>query len=719
ISGSAFNSLPALVANPKNSTDAVIAYFNNNVKMDHILKDLVFTSPDAYNKSTFDKDIVIKGASDPTFPMYMDGKEIERDENGYFAIPVTLKPGDNVINFKHKDRDRTFHITRIVQIIKQVSPEGSMVVDGGMEVSVSVVAYGDAQLSASIGGAPFSLSADDTDEDEELRGTSYKRFKGTFTAPEATTSVQNLGQIVIKASWDGFNDSKGGASVTVNKRVAVGDGVLVKVTASQAETFPTTKLNNISDPTFYPLPKGTMDYAVGSEVTYKEGSKSYTYYKLKSGLRVYSKDITATAGNLYENVIKGLRVDANKRYTVVTLNTAQPVPYKVMYTGDSIKFTFEYTKTVPSNLTLNKNPLFSSATWSGSTLTLKLARNGVFLGYRAEQTADGLVLTFNNPTSINGARIFIDPGHGVKDQGASGFNPNYPESVINWEIAQKLSDNLKEAGATVKLLTTRGVSIEPTMEQRIATARAFSPHIYMSVHSNSGGRSSVGSEAYYFYPFAKNLSGYACSEMSSALNTTNRGNKFGLFYVTRESQFVSVLCETGFVSSQSDYNKLIDSKYQERVANGLKNSINSFLKSTGGSGATGTQSTGSTTNTGGGLPKDEAGDSANSSGTISTEITLSETELSLKVGESEKLEYDAGGNKKVDISWKTSDSDVATVSTSGKVKATGKGTANITVTDSKSGSKAVCKVTVGSASSSNETPVKGVSLNLQELNIKA
>ncbi|MEG1869788.1 MAG: Ig-like domain-containing protein, partial [Oscillospiraceae bacterium] len=550
-------------------------------------------------------------------------------------------------------------------------------------------------------------------------GTSYKRFKGTFTAPEATTSVQNLGQIVIKASWDGFNDSKGGASVTVNKRVAVGDGVLVKVTASQAETFPTTKLNNISDPTFYPLPKGTMDYAVGSEVTYKEGSKSYTYYKLKSGLRVYSKDITATAGNLYENVIKGLRVDANKRYTVVTLNTAQPVPYKVMYTGDSIKFTFEYTKTVPSNLTLNKNPLFSSATWSGSTLTLKLARNGVFLGYRAEQTADGLVLTFNNPTSINGARIFIDPGHGVKDQGASGFNPNYPESVINWEIAQKLSDNLKEAGATVKLLTTRGVSIEPTMEQRIATARAFSPHIYMSVHSNSGGRSSVGSEAYYFYPFAKNLSGYACSEMSSALNTTNRGNKFGLFYVTRESQFVSVLCETGFVSSQSDYNKLIDSKYQERVANGLKNSINSFLKSTGGSGATGTQSTGSTTNTGGGLPKDEAGDSANSSGTISTEITLSETELSLKVGESEKLEYDAGGNKKVDISWKTSDSDVATVSTSGKVKATGKGTANITVTDSKSGSKAVCKVTVGSASSSNETPVKGVSLNLQELNIKA
>ncbi|MEG1869789.1 MAG: hypothetical protein RR205_02950, partial [Oscillospiraceae bacterium] len=155
ISGSVFNSLPALVANPKNSTDAVIAYFNNNVKMDHILKDLVFTSPDAYNKSTFDKDIVIKGASDPTFPMYMDGKEIERDENGYFAIPVTLKPGDNVINFKHKDRDRTFHITRIVQIIKQVSPEGSMVVDGGMEVSVSVVAYGDAQLSASIGGAIY------------------------------------------------------------------------------------------------------------------------------------------------------------------------------------------------------------------------------------------------------------------------------------------------------------------------------------------------------------------------------------------------------------------------------------------------------------------------------------------------------------------------------------------------------------------------------------
>lgn len=723
VDGSIFNSLSALTANPKNSTTALLSFFDDNVSMDHILKDLVFTAPDAYNKTTFEKELVIKGASDPTFPLYMDGEEVERDSNGYFAIPVTLKPGDNVINFKHKDRDRTFHINRVVQIIKEVAPTGSMTVEGGMEITVTVVAYQDANVQASLGGRSIALSIDNTDEDEELRGTSYKRFKGTFTAPEATSSVQNLGQITVSASWEGLNDSKTGASVVVNKRVAVGDGVLVRVTAAQAETFPTNKLDDISSPSCYPLPKGTMDYAVGNEITYKEGSKTYNYYKLKSGLRVYSKDIAAVSkGELYENVIKGITVKADKRYTRVILNTSQNVPYKVNYTGDSIQFAFEYTKTVPENLKLNENPLFSSASWSGSTLTLKLLKSGAFLGYYGEYGSDGLELVFNNPTSLSGARIVVDPGHGVKDKGASGFNPNYPEAVIAWEIAQKLADALQDHGANVKLIRTRDVAIEPSMEERVSTAKAFAPHIYVSVHANSGGSSATGSEAYYFYPFAKNLSGYASSEMASALGSTNRGGKYGLYYVTRASSYVSVLCETGFVSNQSDYGKLIDNKYQKRIANGLVNAIGSFLKGAGSSnaGITGTQSTGNTVNAGDNhYDEEETQDKE-------VGIRLDESKITLYKGEKVDLYYTiTPDDADQEIKWSSDDENVAKVNDRGRVSSVGEGTAVITATHVDSGETDTCKIIVKAKDDSEdeeeeedgEVSVTGISLDEEELEL--
>ncbi|MBR5485820.1 MAG: N-acetylmuramoyl-L-alanine amidase [Oscillospiraceae bacterium] len=728
VQGSVFNSLSALSANTKNSTDALLAYFNDNISMDHILKDLVFTAPDAYNKTTFEKELLIKGASDPTFPLYMDGEEVERDSNGYFAIPVTLVPGDNVINFKHKDRDRTFHINRIVQIIKEVTPTGTMAVDGGMEVTVTVTAYQDAVLTASVGGQNITLTLDDTDEDEELRGTSYRKFKGVFTVPEATSSVQNLGQIKVHATWEGLSDSKTGANVTVNKKVAVGDGVLVRVTAAQAETFPINKLDDISSPSHYPLPKGTLDYAVGNEITYKDGNKTFNYYKLKSGLRVYSKDITAvSSGELYENTIKGMLVKADNRYTTVVLNTSQNVPYKVNYSGDSIQFSFQYTKKVPDNMKLSKNPLFSNASWNGSTLTLKLLKSGAFLGYTATYTNNGLEIAFNNPTQLKGSKIVVDPGHGVKDKGAAGFNPNYPESVINWEIAEKLAADLQSYGANVKLIKTRGVSVEPTMEERVAIANAFKPHVYVSVHANSGKSTAVGSEAYYFYPFAKNLSGYTASQMASALGTTNRGGKYGLYYVTRSSHYVAVLCETGFVSNRNDYNKLIETQYQKRVATGILASINTFLKGAGASnaGITGTQSVGSTTgvSTSSSSSRYEDDEDIIFTGD-DTSIDLEKSKITLEEGESITLEYTLSDNDDDEVKWSSDDEDVAEVNSRGKVTAVGEGTAIITVTHKDSGEKDTCKVTVTSEDEDDEdededeVEVTGIELDEEEVELE-
>lgn len=81
--------------------------------------------------------------------------------------------------------------------------------------------------------------------------------------------------------------------VKVNKKTVIADGKPVRVTATQAETFPTSVIDDYSDPSYFPLPQGTIDYTVGDELIYKDGDRTFSYYKLASGVRVYTKDITA------------------------------------------------------------------------------------------------------------------------------------------------------------------------------------------------------------------------------------------------------------------------------------------------------------------------------------------------------------------------------------------------------------------------------------------
>ena len=100
-----------------------------------------------------------------------------------------------------------------------------------------------------------------------------------------------------------------------------------------------------------------------------------------------------------------------------------------------------------------------------------------------------------------------------------------------------------------------------------------------------------------------------------------------------------------------------------------------------------------------------------------TGVSLNKTSLSLTVGESQSLSATVSPSNASDksVSWKSSDTSVATGDGSGNVKAVKAGTATITVT-TKDGSKtATCKVTVSKPVST--IAVTGVSLNKTSLSL--
>lgn len=569
------------------------------------VKALEFTQPTQESVITKDTAYTFKGTADPSVDVMMDGEKIGIAEDGSFSVTVDLRAGNNIFSFMMGEQKKTFTITQKLDILKEMKPTENVTVDGGKTVEISAVAQQGAKVIATVNKGDIPLS-----EGKETDKTGYATFTGTFTAPAATEKAQDLGAVVVKATLDEQSESKTGGTITVNKKPEtnpnpnpsestepVKDGRLVKVSSAVAWTFPADKLGKYPNISCYPLPYGTMDYVVGDKLTYSDSEGTRSYYMLASGRRVYSDDIQTVSDNiqLEGNNITGMTVKADSSYTYVVLKSDKPVPFLPDYSSNAFSIDFKYTVSNPGSMSLNQNPLFTSADWNGSKLTLTFQAANGFLGYKAYHEGGNIVFRFNNPTGIAGARIVIDPGHGGSDPGAESFNKDYPEKVINWQMSQAITSALQSRGANVLLLNT--INTTTSLDSRFEQARSFDPQILISVHSNSSENSSAaGSEGYYFYPFSKKLADSVAVAMSKALDTKKRDTQYDVFYLTRDPQFIGILSEVGFITNKTEYQKCMDADYQARVGEEVAQAVADFLAETGSnSTATGTQSIGAST----------------------------------------------------------------------------------------------------------------------------
>ncbi len=677
--GSVFYGLASMKADPAGSVTLLKKYFRNEVNTDYIMTELSISVPAKLTYSTYEPTVLFRGASDPTNPVTVNGTEIKTDANGYFSQSYNLKPGLNTFTIVHKDKTLVYKITRNVKIFQSVAPTGTLTVDGNTDITLTAMAYEDAKITAVVNGQTVTLTRDNSEDDNTDKDSFYVKYTGTYRTPAASGSVKNLGNITFKGSWEGIDENEAGASIKVNKITEVGSGSPIVVTASQAETFPTSTLDDLSDGSYYPLPKGALDYTVGDMIVFTSGSSTYRYYKLASGLRVYAGDISTSSQQVQDVVVNGMSITANASTTTVALNMSQPTSYSVSYSNGGISFTFNYLKSACGNLSsLTKNPIFSSATWSGDTLTLRFRKTNGMCGYTASYNGNTLSLQFNNPPSgIAGARIVIDPGHGGTDVGALGFYPGKHEDYVNRQIATELAAILRNRGASVLLIDTSG-SAKVVLQTRVAQASAFKPQIFLSVHSNSATNSSArGSEAYYFYDFSQQFCSYINSALYNAMGNYNRGAKYGLYYVTRTTQYTSVLAECGFMSNESEYVQLLQnySQIASSLANGIGNYINSIYS---GYTATGTETVGKVSQ----VPVKG--------------VTLDKTTLELTAGATGQLIAKLNPEDATDQSVTWSSSNPAAVKVeNGKLTALAEGNATITA---KCGEKsAFCTVTVQKA----------------------
>jgi len=218
--------------------------------------------------------------------------------------------------------------------------------------------------------------------------------------------------------------------------------------------------------------------------------------------------------------------------------------------------------------------------------------------------------------------IVIDAGHGGKDPGAVGYK-RYREKIVVYQIAQELKTILKSRGFKVYMTRDRDKFVK--LSKRTKYANKKNADIFVSIHANAVAKKHAkkvhGIECYFLSKSrsqrAKNVAAKENSaDMSdmnfygkqSFLNTINSHNivasnklaidlqrgmlaslkksyknvkdggvREGPFWVLVGAQMPSVLVEVGFISHPREAKRLVNSKYQRKLALGLANGVERYF----------------------------------------------------------------------------------------------------------------------------------------------
>ncbi|HEX6681901.1 MAG TPA: N-acetylmuramoyl-L-alanine amidase [Candidatus Limnocylindrales bacterium] len=176
-------------------------------------------------------------------------------------------------------------------------------------------------------------------------------------------------------------------------------------------------------------------------------------------------------------------------------------------------------------------------------------------------------------------KVYIDPGHGGTDSGASGNG--LLEKNVTLAIALQVRDILL-ASYAVDIRMSRTSDITRSLDYRTNDANAWGADIFVSVHINAGG--GTGFESYRHTSASAAsirlqdaIHPRVLSNMRGVGSVTDRGKKSANFHVLRESTMPSILTENLFIDTVADANLLKNSSFITATARGHAQGIAAYL----------------------------------------------------------------------------------------------------------------------------------------------
>lgn len=201
-------------------------------------------------------------------------------------------------------------------------------------------------------------------------------------------------------------------------------------------------------------------------------------------------------------------------------------------------------------------------------------------------------------------KIFLDPGHGGKDNGV--VYKGIREADIVLQFTQELQEKLA-ANPDYAITLSRTANESRTLAERVELAEKAKAQLFLSFHVNSTPDAKAqGIEIFFRYPQTSeetkdevtrireelhelgrvknnlHFSRLFSQQIKSNANTFSKTRvllKQAPFYVISKTEIPSVLIELGFLTHPREREKLLQKSYREEMASEILKAVDLFISS--------------------------------------------------------------------------------------------------------------------------------------------
>lgn len=177
-------------------------------------------------------------------------------------------------------------------------------------------------------------------------------------------------------------------------------------------------------------------------------------------------------------------------------------------------------------------------------------------------------------------KVFIDPGHGGKDPGASGNGLKEKDIVLSISLGVKKKLEAEYEG--VQAIISRSTDVFLELSERTNKANKATTDLLVSIHCNASG----GSGGFESFRYTKAMTASVAfqnvlhTEIMAALKpfgVIDRGQKSANLHMVRESKMPAVLTENLFVDVVADADRLKRADVIDALIDGHVKGIAKYL----------------------------------------------------------------------------------------------------------------------------------------------
>lgn len=317
--------------------------------------------------------------------------------------------------------------------------------------------------------------------------------------------------------------------------------------------------------------------------------------KLAFTINSGASDDAGSSGNNTTDIFSGTSVEDMLPDTVFTKNHfVIRLPEGVsqqMITDSDLYWEKKFTISIPGNYiaflseqdTYNPIKTLESVRFSykaSDNTTVITFKTTEIQGYAITVSGNYLGVQIANPPDIYDKIIVLDAGHGGIDPGTlrgSVYEKNVNFNVINTYAPEFFKDS------DIKVYHTRTTDTKIALQTRADFAATVGADLFISFHVNANSSASANGTSVY-YSSANNstsASGLKSSLLAKTLvdylsaewNTRNRGILTEKFVVVHNNTVPAVLVECGYITNNSDFEKIKSSEYQKKAAKALYEAV--------------------------------------------------------------------------------------------------------------------------------------------------